>query len=73
MGHYRVVERILKRVSGWARLSDTAAFLKQNEIRTGIEECHRELTVCSDTFMVRQPYLTRVGNSNAFTRCHWPR
>jgi hypothetical protein len=58
MSHHSAVERILKRVSGWAALGDTAAFMRQAEIRAGIEECHRELTTCSDKFTVRHPYLT---------------
>jgi hypothetical protein len=54
----RAVERILGRVLGWAGLSDNAAFLKQNEIEKGIEECHRELATCTDRFMVCQTYAT---------------
>jgi hypothetical protein len=61
MSHYRDIERILKRVSGWALLKDTAAFVKQTEIQAGIEECHRELTMCSEKFTVRQPYLMSMG------------
>ena len=52
----RVVERILVRVSGWAGLGNTAAFLKQRDIRNGIEECRRELAACADRFMVSRPY-----------------
>jgi hypothetical protein len=54
----RAVERILVRVLGWAGLSDAAAFMKQNEIQNGIEECHRELATCTDRFMVSQTYTT---------------
>jgi hypothetical protein len=62
--HYQLilvgaVEKILVRVSGWARLSDTTTFLKQNEILNGIEECDRELTVCTDGFTVSQPYAMK--------------
>jgi hypothetical protein len=42
----RAIEGTLVRVSGWAKLGDGAAFLKQNEIQNGIEECHRELSTC---------------------------
>jgi hypothetical protein len=56
-GRNSAVERILKRVSGWAALSDALAFMKQNEIQAGIEECHRELTTCSEKFTVRHPYV----------------
>jgi len=55
MSHHSAVEHILKRVSTWAALSDTTAFMRQNEIRAGIEECDRELTTCSDKFTVRPP------------------
>ncbi|KAI9508854.1 ras guanine nucleotide exchange factor domain-containing protein [Russula earlei] len=48
----RTIERIHERVLGWARLSDAAAFLKQNVIHVGIEDCHRELTACTDKFTV---------------------
>lgn len=58
MSHHSAVEYILKRVSTWAGLSDTAAFIRQNEIRAGIDECHRELTTCSDKFTVRHSYVT---------------
>jgi len=49
----RTIEGILVRVSGWARLSNTTAFLRQNEIQIGIEECYREVSMSTDRFMVR--------------------
>lgn len=54
----RTIERILGRVSGWARLSEAAAFLKQNDVQNGIEDCHRELAACTDRFMVCWAYAT---------------
>lgn len=54
----RTVESVLVRVSGWARLNNAAAFLKQNEIQNGIEDCHRELAACTDRFKVSWPYAT---------------
>lgn len=52
------IEDILERVLGWSRLDKTTAFVRQNEIRDGIEECRRELTTCTDRFSVREPYAT---------------
>ena len=57
----RSIERILDRISGWKRLSNRAAFLRQNHIQIGIEQCFRELTACTVRFMVRRPYSTRKG------------
>ena len=54
----RAVERVLVRVSDWARLTNVTAFLKQNEIQNGIEDCHRELAACTNRFMVSWPYAT---------------
>lgn len=54
----RAVGKIRAQVSGWARLSNMAAFMKQNEIENGIEECRRELEACTNRFMVRQAYAT---------------
>lgn len=54
----RAVESVLVRVSGWARLNKMAAFLRQNEIQNGIEDCHRELEACYNRFMVSWPYAT---------------
>ena len=54
----RAIERILSRVTGWARLSNAAAFAKQNDVQIGIEDCHRELAACTDRFMVCQAYAT---------------
>ena len=51
----RVIEHILGRILRWERLSDRAAFLRQNQIQIGIEQCYRELTACSVKFMVRRP------------------
>ncbi|KAI0003230.1 hypothetical protein BJV74DRAFT_881692 [Russula compacta] len=48
----RAIEHILRRVSGWAKLGARAAFVKQNEIQSGIEECHRQLTACTDRFTI---------------------
>jgi len=62
----RAIEVILVRVSGWARLSDTAAFLKQNEIQIGIEECHREVTMCTERFMVHPALHGVKGTSHFF-------
>jgi len=59
MSPRRAIERILERVSGWAKLSNTTALLKQNAIHLGIEECYRDLTTCTSKFMVRLPYVTR--------------
>ena len=59
MGPRRAIERILERVSGWAKLSNTTAYLKQNVILDGIEECYRDLTTCTTKFMVCLPYVTR--------------
>lgn len=58
MNPCRTIERILGRVSGWARLSEAAAFLKQNDVQNGIEDCHRELAACTDRFMVCWAYAT---------------
>lgn len=54
----RAVESVLVRVANWEKLSSAAAFLKQNEIQNGIEDCHRELAVCTERFMVSWPYAT---------------
>jgi hypothetical protein len=62
----RSIEGILVRISGWARLSDRAAFLRQNQIQIGIEQCYSDLTACKDNFMVRQPYSMRKGHSSIF-------
>ena len=62
----RSIEGILVRISGWARLSDKAAFLRQNQIQIGIEQCYRDLTACTDKFIVRHPYLTRKYHSLTF-------
>jgi len=62
----RAVEGILVRISGWARLHNRAAFLKQNEIQTGIDQSYRDLTACTERFMVRRPYSTRKGRSSNF-------
>jgi hypothetical protein len=62
----RSIEGILVRISGWARLSDRAAFLRQIQIQIGIEQCYRELTACTDRFMVRRPCSTRKGHSSIF-------
>ena len=48
----REIERILNRVLVWAGYSERTFFLKQNEIQLGIEECYRELSACSNNFMV---------------------
>jgi len=62
----RYIEDILARISGWAKLSDGAAFLKQNQILVGIEQCYRDLTACTGRFTVRRPqaYSTRKGHSS---------
>jgi hypothetical protein len=54
------------RISGWAKLSDRAAFLRQNQIHIGIEQCYRDLTACTARFTVRRPYLTRKSHSLIF-------
>ncbi|KAF8496699.1 hypothetical protein F5888DRAFT_1832576 [Russula emetica] len=48
----RAVEGILLRISGWERLGNWAAFLRQNQIQIGIEQCYQDLTACTDRFMV---------------------
>jgi hypothetical protein len=62
----RAIEGILGRISGWARLSEKAAFLRQNQIQIGIEQCYRDLTACTDRFTVRWPCSTRKGHSSIF-------
>ena len=54
------------RISGWAKLSDGAAFLRQNQIQIGIEQCHRDLAGCTDRFTVRRPYSTRKSHISIF-------
>lgn len=54
----RAVEKVLVRVSDWARLTYAAAFLKRNEIQNGIEDFHRELAGCTNRFMVSWPHAT---------------
>ncbi|KAI0293737.1 hypothetical protein BC826DRAFT_365427 [Russula brevipes] len=51
------IERVLRRISGWEKLSDRATFLRQNEVQTGIGECYREFTTRTDGLTVRQPYV----------------
>ncbi|KAI9433952.1 kinase-like domain-containing protein [Lactarius indigo] len=48
----RAIERILNRVVVWAGYGDTTAFVKQNEIQLGIDECYRELSACSTRFEI---------------------
>ncbi|KAH9039390.1 hypothetical protein EDB84DRAFT_1436992 [Lactarius hengduanensis] len=48
----RAIERILNRVVVWAGYSDAIAFVKQNEIQLGIDECYRELSACSNRFEI---------------------
>lgn len=66
MKPHRAIEHILRRVSGWAKLGARAAFVKQNEIQSGIEECHRQLTACTDRFTVRQLHVMGKGRSHVF-------
>ena len=40
--------------------------MRQNEIQIGIEQCYRDLTACTDKFMVCRPYSTRKGHSSVF-------
>jgi hypothetical protein len=70
----RAIEDVSVRVSGWAKLGKTAAFLKQKDIRNGIEECDCKLAACTNNFMVSQPYS--VNGSSFMTlsprlRCLW--
>ena len=65
----RAIERILVRVQGWAKLGIAAAFMRQNEILNGIDECHRDLAACTDRFMVSRP-KTRVGHSSCLFVFH---
>ena len=60
----RAVERILGRISGWESLSTRAAFLRQNHIQIGIEQCYRDLTACTVRFMVRRPHSTQNNYSS---------
>ncbi|KAI9457793.1 hypothetical protein BJY52DRAFT_1223704 [Lactarius psammicola] len=46
----RAIERILNRVLVWVGHSDATAFVKQNEVQLGIDECYRELSACSNRF-----------------------
>ncbi|KAH8980822.1 hypothetical protein EDB86DRAFT_3087571 [Lactarius hatsudake] len=48
----RAIERILNRVVVWARYGDATAFVKQNEIQLGIDECYRELSASSRRFEI---------------------
>ena len=61
---HRAMERILDRISSWERLSSRAAFLRQNHIQIGIEQCYRELSACSVKFMVCRPHSTRKGHGS---------
>ncbi|KAH9057642.1 kinase-like domain-containing protein [Lactarius vividus] len=56
----RAIERILNRVVVWAGYGDATAFVKQNEIQLGIDECYRELSACSNRFEIA---LSLVDNS----------
>jgi hypothetical protein len=62
----RALEGILVRISGWARLSNRAAFLRQNEIQIGIEQCYRDFTACTDRFTVRWLFSMRKGHNSSF-------
>ncbi|KAH9967848.1 hypothetical protein BC827DRAFT_1263627 [Russula dissimulans] len=62
MSPRRAIERILERVSGWAKLSNTASMLKQNAIHHGIEECYRDLTTCTAKFMVAMSMVNTSQN-----------
>jgi hypothetical protein len=48
-----VILRVHAHIQGWASLSRTRAFIKQNEIKREIDDCYAELETCSSTFSVR--------------------
>jgi hypothetical protein len=48
-----VLTRILKRVRKWEDLGKMRSFVKQTEIRMGLDESYRELKACSMRFNVR--------------------
>jgi hypothetical protein len=53
----RSIERILKRISAWATYNNGVAFVRQEEIQVGIDECYHELATCSDRFTVCESSL----------------
>ncbi|KAH9977164.1 kinase-like domain-containing protein [Lactifluus volemus] len=58
----RSIERISRRVSEWASYDGKLAFLRQNEIQIGIDECYRELATCSDRFTMAMAVLAHSDN-----------
>ncbi|KAH9001757.1 hypothetical protein EDB92DRAFT_1812453 [Lactarius akahatsu] len=58
----RAIERILNRVVVWAGYGDKAAFVKQNEIQFGIDECYRELSACSKRFEIALSLVDNCEN-----------
>ncbi|KAI0262880.1 hypothetical protein BC834DRAFT_939214, partial [Gloeopeniophorella convolvens] len=48
----RVLTRILDRVNKWAELNKMRSFVKQTEIKIGLEESERELEACSIRFNI---------------------
>jgi hypothetical protein len=48
-----VLTRILNRVRKWEDLGKMKSFVKQTEIKVGLDESYRELRACSMRFNVR--------------------
>lgn len=48
-----VLTRTLNRVRKWEDLGKMRSFVKQTEIKLGLDESHRELKTCSMRFNVR--------------------
>ena len=48
-----VLTRILNRVRKWEEMGKMRSFVKQTEIRLGLDESYRELRTCSMRFNVR--------------------
>ena len=51
--HSSVLTRILNRVRKWEEMGKMRSFVKQTEIRLGLDESYRELRTCSMRFNVR--------------------
>jgi hypothetical protein len=61
------MERILCRILVWAGYSDRTAFVKQNVIQVGIDECYRELSTCLNRFVVRPLFHYSFYEASCFS------
>ena len=56
-----VLTRILNRVRKWEDLGKMRSFVKQTEIKLGLDESYRELRTCSMRFNVRPSALLSLS------------